>query len=332
MVERCSPLPYDGTECVVLDVPYNVAQRQTGARERDFVHLAPRNALPSARIACRRRLPVDPVHGRCHHRAVVELIPVSALSDNYVWIAHRRGCRQALAVDPGVAAPVEDALRRNGLELAAVLLTHHHGDHVAGVPELAAATGVPVYGPATEPIPSVDRPLTDSDRLEAAGLRLTVLAVPGHTAGHIAYHGEGLLFSGDTLFGGGCGRLFEGTPEEMVNSLSRLAALDVRTAVCCGHEYTVANLRFASQVEAGNQDLLDRLSVAERLRSGGVPTLPSTIGLELRTNPFLRCTAPAVVEAVHGRAGRALPSAVDVFAELRRWKDGWRDSSLYVER
>lgn len=255
---------------------------------------------------------------------MVELIPVSVLSDNYVWIAHRRGARQALAVDPGAAEPVERALHRYGLELAAVLLTHHHGDHVAGVPELLTATRAPVYGPATEPIPSVDRPLADGDRVEAAGLRFAVLAVPGHTAGHIAYHGDGLLFSGDTLFGGGCGRLFEGAPDQMVHSLSRLAGLDGSTAVCCGHEYTVANLRFASQVEPENLDLQDRLAAAERLRSEGAPTLPSTIELELRTNPFLRCSEPQVAAAAARVTGRNPGGDVEVFTAIRRWKDGWR--------
>jgi hydroxyacylglutathione hydrolase len=250
--------------------------------------------------------------------------PVAALGDNYVWILHAHDGRQAVVVDPGDAAPVLSELRRSGLALAAILLTHHHADHVGGVADLIGTARVPVYGPAREAIAGVDRPVRDGDRVEPSGLAFEVLEVPGHTAGHVAYHGEGLVLSGDTLFAGGCGRLFEGTPEQMVRSLARLAALAPTTSVCCAHEYTVANLRFACEVEPGNHDLRDRLGDAMRLRSEGRPTVPSTIEIERRTNPFLRAAEPEVVEAAARRLGRRPTDEVEVFAVIRSWKDGWR--------
>jgi len=250
--------------------------------------------------------------------------PVAVLGDNYVWILQGESTRGVVAVDPGDAPPIVRELERTGLELAAILLTHHHSDHVGGVAELLRSAPAPVYGPACEAIPGVDHPVRDRDRVEAAGLVLTVLEVPGHTAGHVAYCGDGLVLSGDTLFAGGCGRLFEGTPEQMVRSLGKLAALDPATSVCCAHEYTLANLRFARQVEPDNSDLLERLGAAEELRAAGRPTVPSTIGLELRTNPFLRCGEPPVVAAAARLLGRRPAGEVEVFATIRGWKDGWR--------
>jgi hydroxyacylglutathione hydrolase len=250
--------------------------------------------------------------------------PVSVLGDNYVWILGVHGSSRAAVVDPGDAGPVLQALRDRELELAAILLTHHHADHSGGVAELAARARVPVYGPARETISGVDHPVGEGDRIDAAGTPLEVLEVPGHTAGHVAYRGEGFVLSGDTLFAGGCGRLFEGTPEQMSRSLARLAALAPATSVHCAHEYTVANLRFALLVEPDNGHLHERLAAAELLRREGKPTVPSTIAIERLTNPFLRCSEPAVAAAAARFLGHEPRSEVEVFAAIRGWKDGWR--------
>lgn len=228
-------------------------------------------------------------------------------------------------VDPGDAEPVLALLARDRLRLAAILCTHHHGDHVGGVNTLLIHESVPVYGPPAR-IVGVDRPVHDgaSVHLEAIELTLQVLEVPGHTRDHVAYVGDGLLFCGDTLFSAGCGRLFEGTPEQMHRSLSRLATLPPDTAVYCGHEYTAANLRFALTVEPDNGEVRSYLAECNARRARGLPTLPSTIDLERRVNPFLRTGEPRLRAAAEARAGRALPTEVDVFGEIRRWKDGFR--------
>ena len=258
----------------------------------------------------------------------MNLLPLPAFSDNYIWLLHNAG--QAVVVDPGEAAPVLQALDRLGLELQTILVTHHHADHVGGVAELRQATGAKVYGPARERIPQPAQALTHGQQIEVLGLRLSVLDVPGHTAGHIAYHGtpEGgapLLFSGDTLFSGGCGRLFEGTPAQMLASLDLLAALPGDTRVCCGHEYTLSNLQFARAIEPQNAALLHHISLCERLRAQGQPTLPSTLALECQINPFLRTRVPAVAQAAQRFAPSIDPTdAVAVFAALREWKNEFR--------
>jgi hydroxyacylglutathione hydrolase len=247
--------------------------------------------------------------------------PIPAFDDNYFWLL-RRGA-QAAVVDPGDADPVLQRLRQQGLQLADILVTHHHGDHVGGVAALAAATGARVYGPRDESIPARQVALGDGDAIEVLGTALRVIAVPGHTRGHIAYHAPALraLFCGDTLFGAGCGRLFEGTAEQMSASLARLAALPPETRVYCAHEYTVSNLRFARSVEPNSPLLLERQQTCVALRGRGLPTLPSTIEVERATNPFLRCDQPEVRRAAEARAGHALPTTVAVFAALRAWKD-----------
>ena len=248
---------------------------------------------------------------------------VPAFRDNYIWILERGG--NAVAVDPGEAGPVEDFLRGRGLKLTAVLATHHHADHVGGLPALAAHWKCPTFGPAREVRESLDRRLSEGERFEVPGLgvALETLDIPGHTAGHIALHGDGMVFSGDTLFACGCGRLFEGTPAQMVESLGKLARLPGDTRIYCGHEYTVANIRFAQAVEPDNGALAERKErdTAKQLR--GEPTLPSTMAEELATNPFLRCNEPAVIAAAEKRAGRKLASPVEVFAEIREWKNNF---------
>ncbi|WP_231960266.1 hydroxyacylglutathione hydrolase [Tepidimonas fonticaldi] len=253
--------------------------------------------------------------------------PLPAFSDNYIWLLHRGA--DAWVVDPGDDAPVRHALQRRGLRLQGILLTHHHADHVGGVAALRAATGCRVVGPAGEPLPEPVEPVAEGDTIEALGQRWRVLEVPGHTAGHIAYvndappEGPRWLFCGDTLFSGGCGRLFEGTPAQMLASLDRLAALPDETQVCCAHEYTLSNLRFARAVEPDNPDLAGYTRACDARRAAGEPTLPSTIATERRINPFLRSREPTVRHAVQ-QQDPAARSDVEVFAALRRWKDGFR--------
>ncbi|HMK86691.1 MAG TPA: hydroxyacylglutathione hydrolase [Steroidobacteraceae bacterium] len=253
--------------------------------------------------------------------------PVRAFADNYIWLieAPRRSSR-VVAVDPGEAAPVKAELARSGSSLAAILLTHHHPDHIGGVAELLELGEVPVFGPQDRRIPVRLEALGDADRCEIPelGLSFDILAVPGHTLSHIAFWGHGALFCGDTLFSAGCGRLFEGTPLQMNASLSRLRSLPPETSVYCGHEYTQANLRFALTVEPENQDARGYQDRVAGLLAAGQPSLPSRIALEIRVNPFLRCEIPAVRAAATARAGRTLGDAVEVFGTLRAWKDQFR--------
>ncbi len=256
----------------------------------------------------------------------MNLVALPAFADNYIWMLHDGA--QAVVVDPGDAQPVADALDRLELRLAGILVTHHHPDHVGGVDDLRPRLQGPVYGPAREKIPAPFSALVDGDTVSLLGLRFAVIDVPGHTAGHIAYAQldtptAPLLFCGDTLFSAGCGRLFEGTPAQMWNSLSRLAALPADSRVCCTHEYTLSNLRFAAAVEGGNAAVTEHTRHCESLRQAGLPTLPSTLALELQINPFLRCREPAVVEAARAQ-GATSGQPVDVLAALREWKNHFR--------
>lgn len=254
--------------------------------------------------------------------------PVSAFSDNYIWLITNG--TEAIVVDPGQAAPVSRTLSEHGLKLTAILLTHHHQDHVGGVNELVAQTGARVYGPAGEVLPHCDVSLVEGDLITDSSLQLslTVIDVPGHTAGHIALAGDiggqPVLFCGDTLFAAGCGRLFEGTPAQMDDSLSKLANLSATTAVYCAHEYTLSNMRWARTVEPDNQALKNWQAHAEQQRAEGQPTLPSTIGQELSCNPFLRVRQPDVAQAAALWAERPLSTPVEVFAALREWKNNFR--------
>lgn len=253
----------------------------------------------------------------------MRLQALPALSDNYIWILSDETGARALIVDPGEAGPVLAAAAA-GLRPAAILLTHHHHDHIGGVPALRERwPDLPVIAPGDERIATATRRVGDGERLELAGWRLEVLAVPGHTRSHVAYYGEGVLFCGDTLFSLGCGRLFEGSPAQMHASLARLAALPGDTRVCCGHEYTLANAAFAGVVEPDNPALRRRLEEARAMRADGRPTLPSTLAEECAANPFLRVGQAGVRARLAERLGRAPADDVEAFAELRRWKDGF---------
>jgi len=256
---------------------------------------------------------------------MLEIKPVAAFRDNYIWLLINPDHRRAAIVDPGDAAPVLAALQELQLQPCAILLTHHHQDHVGGVAGLLDEFAMPVYGPAAENIPSVSSPLQDGDRICIDGLpaEFRVLAIPGHTRGHIAYLGHGTLFCGDTLFMAGCGRLFEGTAKQMLASLDRLCELPDDTLVYCGHEYTQANLRFAGAVEPENTDIRERALDSTARRARGEPTVPATLALEKLTNPFLRVRVPAVQTAAASHAGKSLEDPVSVFAAVRTWKDNF---------
>lgn len=249
--------------------------------------------------------------------------PVPAFSDNYLWLLHND--RSAVVVDPGDAAPVEAALARLGLALVGILVTHHHGDHIGGLQALLKRHGVPVHGPAGESIAGVSAMHREGDEVLIPGLDACfhVLDVPGHTRGHIAYVGHGLLFCGDTLFACGCGRLFEGTPQQMTASLAKLAALPGDTKVYCAHEYTLANIRFAEAVEPDNAALIARKAIEQAKRNRNEPTVPSTIASEIATNPFLRWDSPAVKASAERHAGHALNEPAAIFASLREWKNNF---------
>jgi hydroxyacylglutathione hydrolase len=251
----------------------------------------------------------------------MEIIAIPAFKDNYIWLLRHDG--RAAVVDPGDATPVLEALRSYGDTLAAILVTHHHDDHVGGVSELLSHHSVPVFGPAAEKIRGVDHPLRHGDQVLLPDLDIdfTVLDVGGHTRGHIAYYGANNLFCGDTLFAGGCGRIFEGSAEQMWGSLARLAALPPLTRVYCAHEYTQSNLKFALAVEPDNTALIERIEDVARLRDAGKATVPSTIGVEIETNPFLRWRSPAVVAAARRYRGNPVQGDAEVFAAIRDWKN-----------
>jgi hydroxyacylglutathione hydrolase len=251
--------------------------------------------------------------------------PISAFSDNYIWAVHHGTPGGPCAVvDPGDAGPVLAWLAERRLSLSALIITHHHNDHVGGIAGLLAAfPGIPVYGPQREAIPHRTHALDDGDTVTIAGIdaRFKIWDVGGHTAAHIAYIGDGIAFVGDTLFAAGCGRMFEGTPPQFYASLNRLASLPDATLLYCAHEYTLSNLRFALAVDPDNPALTERAFAAQLLREQGQPTVPSRIDLERATNPFLRAHLPALKQAAQKQMERNLGSDVEVFAALREWKN-----------
>ena len=251
----------------------------------------------------------------------IQVIPLRAFNDNYVWTL-RSGSSVAV-VDPGQAQPVLDYLAAENVRLVAILATHHHQDHVGGIAELLEAGKVPVYGPRGEPIATLTQAVGGGDTvsLEQLGVSFEVLDIPGHTRAHVAYYGANMLFCGDTLFACGCGKAFEGTPQQLYASLEKLMALPDETLVYCGHEYTMSNIRFAKTVEPDNVALVEREASDARLRAENRPTLPSTIAREKATNPFVRVSRPAVVASANKYLGKRVSDPASVFAALRQWKN-----------
>jgi hydroxyacylglutathione hydrolase len=285
---------------------------------------------------------------------MIQIYPIPAFQDNYLWLFHRQGYKDAYVVDPGDAAPIIEALQERSLSLAGILITHHHLDHTGGIATLLdyhrqtsdTEKTLPVYGPDSPHIPLINHKLKEKDCISLTGdIQLEVIEIPGHTLDHIAYFGgqngsninhstnnapqdsqdvsAPLLFCGDTLFAGGCGRLFEGSPAQMYSSLEKLATLPDNTLVCCAHEYTLANLNFALAVESNNEKLQQRIDLEQQKRSMSVPTLPSNIAREKATNPFLRCGELNVKSAAELKSGETLTHPEDVLAVIRAWKDNF---------
>lgn len=260
---------------------------------------------------------------------MLKLIPLKAFNDNYIWLIQNPDTLQCAAVDPGDAAPVLDWLAQHPQwHLTDIIITHHHQDHTGGISTLKQQTQARVIGPALEDIPELDLPVQDNQHISSLGVELKAMLVPGHTKGHIAYYYAGTqpwLLSGDTLFAAGCGRLFEGTAQQMYHSLQRLAQLPEHTLVYCTHEYTQSNLKFAAAVEPNNPQIEQRLTEVTTLREQDRITLPSTIALEKQTNPFLRCTNAELIAQVSQQQQLALSQQepIATFAALRAWKDNF---------
>ncbi|MDQ1362685.1 MAG: hydroxyacylglutathione hydrolase [Pseudomonadota bacterium] len=255
---------------------------------------------------------------------MLNITPIPAFSDNYIWMLQRSGSSAVVLVDPGETRRILRQVDEQGIRPVALLITHHHADHAGGIAQLLERfPALEVYGPASENIAGVTHPVRQDDRIDIAEMNISfqILDVPGHTRGHVAYYGEGVLFCGDTVFACGCGRLFEGTPEQMTESLEKIAALPAATKLYCAHEYTLSNIGFARWVEPDNENLLQRDDDDMARQEKGIPTVPSTLDLELKTNPFLRYRVPAVKQAAEEFAGKKLNSDAEVFAAIRRWKD-----------
>jgi hydroxyacylglutathione hydrolase len=253
------------------------------------------------------------------------ITPIPAFNDNYIWLITRTDQPYGVIVDPGDATPVIAVLQKTNIIPIALLITHHHWDHSGGIPALTAQYAMQVYGSEQATTQGLTMLVNDGETIDLPnmGLSFEVISIPGHTLDHLAYYGHGMLFCGDTLFSAGCGRLFEGTAAQMYQSLSRLAQLPEDTKIYCGHEYTLANLRFAQTVEPENPMIIEHIKTASALRSQSLPTLPSTIGVEKQINPFLRCQESVVIAAAEKKAGHTLTSPVDVFQTLRGWKDNY---------
>ena len=253
----------------------------------------------------------------------MNIIPIPAFQSNYLW-SIENGTSAAL-VDPGDPVPVIDHLESSNLDLRYILITHHHPDHVGGISQLKAKfPNCKVYGPANESIPLIDVKLKENDEVNLGSLGIyKVLDIPGHTSGHIAFYDDQHAFVGDTVFAAGCGRLFEGTPAQMVNSFDKIKKLNPKTKLFCAHEYTLSNIDFALAVEPTNTELLQRKDMCSKLREQGIPTIPSTLEEELTTNPFLRCHLSQLQEAASVHSGREVDNEIDAFATIRKWKDNF---------
>ncbi len=258
---------------------------------------------------------------------LIKVLPIPALKDNYIWVLVNKHLKQAIVVDPGEADPVLNFLAKHHLVLVGILVTHKHADHTGGISKLLQLDpNLAVYAHPLENIPFTTQPVQEGGVLaiDEWPLSFTVLHIPGHTLGHVAFYAPPLLFTGDTLFGAGCGRIFEGTAEEMFRSLNKLLSLPNETLVYCGHEYTLANLNFASQVEPDNADIRQRIELTKKLYSNHTPSLPSTINEEKKTNPFLRCAQENIIKKVEAYANRHLTNTIEVFRELREWKNKFK--------
>ena len=249
--------------------------------------------------------------------------PIRAFDDNYIWLIQDSERRYAAIVDPGDEAPVIEYLQQHNIKPVAILITHHHGDHTGGIDALVSKYHIPVYGPAHEHIPAITRALSEGDQivLKELGAEFQIIDAPGHTKGHILYYGHDSLFCGDTLFAGGCGRVFEGTMEQMYAAMAKIEALPDHTQIYCAHEYTEANLRFARVAEPDNRALLERILRTQDTRRRNRPTVPSLLALEKQTNPFLRCKVPTLIQAAERHTHRPLATPAEVFAAVRKWKD-----------
>ncbi len=260
---------------------------------------------------------------------MLEVTPIRAFNDNYLWLFREAGSRDCGIVDPGDAAPVLQYLKEQNLNLAVILITHHHGDHTGGINQLLEQYQVPVYGPDSSNIPAVTDIVKEGSQINILGHQFKVLEIPGHTLDHIAYFSAGnaagtpVLFCGDTLFAGGCGRVFEGTFPMMHESLLKLARLPADTLVYCAHEYTLANLSFACAVTPGNKTLAERFALEKEKRRKDIPTVPTSIKTELDTNPFLRCGEEEIIAAATEHCGRQLQAPEEVFGAIRGWKDSF---------
>lgn len=258
---------------------------------------------------------------------MTNLIPISAFSDNYIWLIINQDKQKCAIIDPGEANPVLKYIDKNSLTPDAILITHHHDDHTDGIKGILNKFSIPVYGSKYSPIGYVDNHMQEGNliNLSDIGIELTVIETPGHTNDHISFFGNGMLFCGDALFAAGCGKVFEGTMAEMLNSLNKFKRLHDDTLVCCAHEYTLKNLAFAQAVTPNNPIIQERINECQQLQKQNTPTLPSTIGLEKLSNPFLRCTDPEIIEAACKHSGKKASqiNEVEIFSILRKWKDGF---------
>ncbi len=255
---------------------------------------------------------------------MIKINPIHAFKDNYIWIIHNE--KYAVIIDPGIATPVIEYIRQYHLKLIAILITHHHHDHTGGNLELSQLFRVQIYGPLKETIPGMTDGLEEGNiiSLPELSLNLTVLDIPGHTAGHIAYYDSNHLFCGDTLFSCGCGRIFEGTAQQMYHSLKKITALPDQTQVYCTHEYTLSNIHFATEIDPTNSLLTEYANKVRMLRANNKPTIPTTLAIEKSINPFLRCEHPAIINAANQHAETQLSDAISVFSEIRKWKDHYQ--------